>query len=107
MGRPGEAITAGEPIIAIAEARPSEIIAYIGDRSVGQVEEKILVELIKDREPPQIAKSQITQIGPTMELMPERMWLYPNMPQWGRPVLIEIPEGLELIPGEMIGIRRL
>jgi len=107
MGRPGEIITAGEPILAIAEAKPSEIIAYIGDRLLGQVEENMRVELIKGREPPQIARSQITQIGPTMELMPERMWLNPNMPQWGRPVLIEIPEGLELIPGEMIGIRRL
>jgi len=107
MGRPGEVVTAGEPILAIAAASPSEIIAYIGDRLLGQVEENMSVELIKDREPPQIARSQITQIGPTMELMPERMWLNPNMPQWGRPVLIEIPEGMELIPGEMIGIRRL
>jgi multidrug resistance efflux pump len=107
MGQPGEAVIAGEPILAIAETRPSEIIAYIGDRLLGQVEENMPVEIIKDREPPQIARSQITQVGPTMELMPERMWLYPNMPQWGRPVLIEIPEGLELIPGEMIGIRRL
>jgi len=107
MGRPGEVVTAGEPILAIAQAMPSEIIAYIGDRLLGQVEENMPVEIIKDREPPQIAKSQIKQIGPTMELMPERMWLNPNMPQWGRPVLIEIPDGLELIPGEMIGIRRL
>jgi multidrug resistance efflux pump len=107
MGRPGEVVNAGEPILAIAEARPSEIIAYIGDRLLGQVEENMPVEIIKDREPPQIAKSQITQIGPTMELLPERMWLNPNMPQWGRPVLIDIPDGLELIPGEIIGIRRL
>jgi multidrug efflux pump subunit AcrA (membrane-fusion protein) len=107
IGRPGEIVTAGESILAIAEARPNEIIAYIGDRLLGQVEENMPVELIKDREPPQIARSQITQIGPTMELMPERMWLNPNIPQWGCPVLIEIPEGLELIPGEMIGIRRL
>jgi len=107
IGQPGEVVTAGEPILAIAEARPSEIITYIGDRLLGQVEENMPVEIIKDREPPQMARSQITQIGPTMELMPERMWLNPNIPQWGRPVLIEIPEGLELIPGEMIGIRRL
>jgi len=107
MGRPGEVVTAGEPILAIAEARPSEIIAYIGDRLLGQVKENMPVELIKNREPLQIARSQITQIGPTMELMPERMWLNPNMPQWGLPVSIEIPEGLELISGEMIGIRRL
>jgi multidrug efflux pump subunit AcrA (membrane-fusion protein) len=107
MGQPGEVVTAGEPILAIAEAMPTEIIAYIGDRLLGQVEENMPVEIIKEREPSQIARSQITQIGPTIELMPERMWLNPNMPQWGRPVLIEVPEGLELIPGEMIGIKRL
>jgi multidrug resistance efflux pump len=107
IGRPGEVVTAGEPILAIAETRPSEIVAYIGERLLGQLQENMPVEIIKDREPPQKASSQITQIGPTMELMPERMWLNPNIPQWGRPVLIEIPEGLELIPGEMIGIRRL
>jgi multidrug resistance efflux pump len=105
--QPGEVVTAGEPILAIAQARPSEIVAYVWDRLLGQVEENMPVEIIKDREPPQRARSQITQIGPTMELMPEQMWLNPNIPQWGRPVLIEIPEGLELIPGEMIGIRRL
>jgi multidrug resistance efflux pump len=107
MGQPGEVVTAGEPILAIAQAVPIEIIAYIEERLLGQLEENMPVEIIKEREPPQIARSQITQVGPTMELMPERMWLNPNIPQWGRPVLIEIPDGLELIPGEMIGIRRL
>jgi multidrug resistance efflux pump len=107
IGRPGEVVTAGEPILAVARARPDEIIAYIGERQLGQLRENTPVEIIKERQPPQIARSQIIQIGPTVELMPERMWLNANIPQWGRPVLIEIPEGLELIPGEMIGIRRL
>ena len=107
MGQPGEVVTAGEPILAIAEAMPNEIVAYIGEGLLGQVEEEMPVEIIKKRDPPQIARSQIAEIGPTIELMPERMWLNPNIPQWGRPVLIEIPKGLELVPGEMIGIRRL
>ncbi len=107
LRRPGEVVDAGEPILVIAEARPTEIIAYVGDRQLGQVEEKMLVELIKDREPPQIATSQITHVGPTMELMPERLWRNPNIPQWGRPVVIGVPEGLELVPGEIVGIRRL
>ncbi len=107
LRRPGEVVDAGEPILVIAEAKPTEIIAYVGDRQLGQVEEKMLVELIKDREPPQIATSQITHVGPTMELMPERLWRNPNIPQWGRPVVIGVPEGLELVPGEIVGIRRL
>jgi len=107
IGQPGEVVTAGEPILAIAEEIPGEIIAYIGERLLGELEENMSVEIIKERVPPQIAKSLITQIGPTMELMPERMWLNPNIPQWGRPVLIEVPKGLELVPGEMVGIKRL
>jgi multidrug efflux pump subunit AcrA (membrane-fusion protein) len=107
IGQPGEVVTAGEPILAIAGAMPNEIVAYIGEGLFGQLEENMPVEIIKERDPPQKADSQITQIGPTMELMPERMWLNPNIPQWGRPVLIEFPDGMELIPGELIGIRRL
>ncbi|MHC4559986.1 MAG: HlyD family secretion protein [Planctomycetota bacterium] len=107
LRRPGEVVTAGEPILAIAEAKPSEIIAYVADRQLGQVEEKMSVKLIKDREPAQIATSQVTYVGPIMELMPERMWRHPTIPQWGRPVLIKIPEGLELVPGEIVGIKGL
>jgi hypothetical protein len=37
--------------------------------------------------------------------MPQRLWRNPNIPQWGRPVLIDIPPGLSLVPGEVVGIR--
>ena len=107
LRRPGEVVTAGEPILSIAEARPSEIIAYVGDSQLGRVVEKMPVELIKGREPLQIATSQVTYIGPIMELMPERLWPNPNIPQWGRPVVIEVPDGLELVSGEIVGIREL
>ena len=107
LRRPGEVVAAGESILAIAENRPSEIVAYVSNRQLGLAEEKMSVELIKDRAPPQIAKSQVTRVGPTMELMPERLWQNPNIPQWGRPVVIEIPEGLELVSGEIVGIRGL
>jgi len=65
------------------------------------------VELIKDREPAQKAKSRVTHVGPLVELMPQRLWLNPNIPRWGRPIVIEIPDGFELVPGELVGIRGL
>lgn len=107
LRRAGEVVTAGEAILAIAEAKPSEIVAYVGERQLSRVEENMSVELIKDQEPEQIATSQVTHISPVMELMPERLWRNPNIPQWGRPVVIEIPEGLELVSGEIVGIRGL
>jgi multidrug resistance efflux pump len=103
----GEAILAGEPILSIAEVKPSEIVAYAGEDQLGRVREGLVVELIKDGEPPQVANSQVVYLGPGMELMPQRLWRNPNIPQWGQPVLIKIPPGMELLPGEPVGIRGL
>ena len=104
---PGEAVLAGDPILTIAEARPRDIIAYATADQLGRVRERMVVELIKGSEPAQIVNSQVVYVGPTVELMPEQLWRNPNLPQWGRPMLIKIPPGLELIPGELVGIRGL
>jgi hypothetical protein len=89
------------------EAEPAEIIAYAREDQLGRIRERMTVELIKTSEPAQIAGSQVVYLGPVMELMPEQLWRNPNIPQWGRPMLINIPPGFELIPGEMVGIRGL
>jgi multidrug resistance efflux pump len=105
--RIGEVVRAGDPILAVAQTEPTEIVAYISDQQLGSVGEKTTVRLIKNRAPAQIAESRVSSIGPTMELMPQRLWRNPTIPQWGRPVLIGIPPGLILVPGEIVGIRGL
>jgi multidrug resistance efflux pump len=107
IARSGEVVNTGDPILAVAATEAFEIIAYISEMQSGLVQENGTVELIKSCEPLQIAQSQVTGIGPTMELMPQRLWRNPNIPQWGRPVLIKVPAGLKLIPGELVGIRGL
>ena len=107
LRRPGEVVTAGDPIFAIAETEPSEIIAYVNEAQLGQVREKMPVELIKNTQPAQIAWSEVIFVGPTAELMPERLWRNISIPEWGRPIIVNIPEGLELVPGEIVGIRGL
>ena len=105
--RAGEVVRAGDTILAIAELKPSEIVAYISESQLGLVREKTPVEIIKNRPPEQKARCEVTYVGPTMELMPEQLWRNPAIPQWGRPIIIEIPEGMELVAGEMVGIRTL
>jgi hypothetical protein len=39
--------------------------------------------------------------------MPEQLWRNPAIPQWGRPIVIRIPKGLELVAGELVGVRTL
>ena len=105
--RPGEAVLAGDPILTIAEAKPTEVIAYASEYQLGRVRERMPVELIKTADPARIVRSQVAHLGANVELMPQQLWRNPNVPQWGRPVLIKVPPGLELVPGEFVGIRGL
>jgi multidrug resistance efflux pump len=107
LRRPGEVIAAGDPIFAVAEIEPREIVAYIEERQLAQVREGIEVEVVKNTKPAQIARSQITYVSPVVEQIPERLWANPTIPQWGRAILVEIHPDLELVPGEIVGIRGL
>jgi multidrug resistance efflux pump len=105
--RAGEVVKAGDPILAVAQTEPTEIVAYVSEQQLGSLREQMPVELVKTRTPAQIARSEVLCIGPAIELMPQRLWRSPNIPQWGRPVLIRIPPGLALVPGEIVGVRGL
>jgi multidrug resistance efflux pump len=107
LRKPGEFVLAGDPILVVAEKQPTEIVAYIGQERLAKVKEAMVVQIVKRTEPAQIASSQVVSLSPTMELMPQRLWRNPNIAQWGRPILIKIPPGLKLLPGETVGIRGL
>jgi multidrug resistance efflux pump len=105
--RAGEVVAAGDPILAVAQTEPTEIVAYASEQQIGLLAQDMSVELVKIRYPAQIAESQIISIGPTIELLPQRLWRSPTIPQWGRPVVIRVPPGLSLVPGELVGVRGL
>jgi len=103
----GEAVMQGVEILRIAKEKPRAIIAYANEGIVGELSIGKRVEVVKGSMPPQKGWSNVTYIGPAVEQMPQRLWQNPNFPQWGRPLLIEIPSDMTLIPGEMVGIRSL
>lgn len=107
QSRAGEAVSPAVPILTIAEIEPSVVIAYASNEQIGRIKENMKVQLIKTTELAQIAGSQVVHLGPVVELMPEQLWQNPNITQWGRPLLIKIPPGFKLIPGEKVGIRGL
>lgn len=106
MHRVGEVVTAGEPLFAVVQTEPTEIIAYVGESQLGVLKDAMIVELITTREPRQIAQSFVSAVGPVVELKPQRLWRHPQVAEWGRPVLIQIPPGLSVVPGEVVGVRQ-
>lgn len=95
------------PVLSITEEKPSSIIAYVNENLAGHFTANKKVEVVKGSEPKQIGRSEITYIGPRVEQLPTRLWRNPTIPQWGRLMQIEIPLGMKLIPGELVGIRIL
>ena len=107
LSRPGETVTVGIPILTIAETKPREIIAYASEVQTNRMKVGMEVEIVKNSQPPQVAKSQIIRIGPVVETKPEMMWRNPNIPERGRPCMIAVRPGMNLIPGEKIQVRGL
>jgi multidrug resistance efflux pump len=104
--QPGEVVLAGEPILTIAAKKPDNIVAYATEEQAARVKEEMIVQLVdRNRSPNLLVNSQVVYVGPTVEQIPARLWRRPNVPQWGRPILIEIPHGFDLIPGAVVGIR--
>jgi len=95
------------PILTITEEKPSSIIAYVSENMVGHFAGRKEVEIVKGSEPKQIGRSEITNIGPRVEQLPQRLWRNPAIPQWGRAVQIDIPIGMKLLPNELVGVRVL
>jgi multidrug resistance efflux pump len=107
LHRAGEPVLAGEPILIITKKQPTEIAGYANKKQISLIQKKMAVELIKTREQPQIAIAQIIYVGPEIVQIPQQLWRNPNIPEWGRPFLIQVPSGFEVIPGELVGIRGL
>jgi len=105
--RPGEVALPQSPILTIAESDPQLVVAYASDASSGIIRQGQSVELIKHGLKPQVARSQIVEVGPVIDVVPQRLLQNPDIPQWGRPFTVKAPPGMKLIPGEKVGIRGL
>jgi hypothetical protein len=51
-----------------------------------------------------VTRSAIASVGSTIDRLPERLWEN-QIPRWGRPFLVPIPQGLEVVAGERVEIR--
>ena len=101
---PGEVVVAGQTVVAIAQAQPTEIVAYADDRQAPGLSPGLPVKLTATGRRRQVALSEIVAVAPTVQRLPEALWLDPRLPEWGRPVLVRIPPGMTLRVGERVTV---
>jgi multidrug resistance efflux pump len=103
----GQAIVAGEPVVIVAERRPSEIVAWLDDNDPTEPRDsgRVRVASVRDRE--HAAESLVLRIGPTFQPKPQRLWRDPRFPDYGRAIVIAGVPALDLVPGELVSVRFL
>ena len=103
----GETVLCGEPIVTVIAARSSEVIAYAMESQAAHIALGAPVELLLFRagEKTQTAESTVIGIGPASVELPMRLWQNHQVPEWGWPVRIVASSELDMLTGEVVGVR--
>jgi multidrug resistance efflux pump len=101
---PGQAIRTGEPIMTIAADNGRYIVSYIRQEQYIALQAGAPV-LVKTRQPKaESLASTIEQVGSQMELIPQHQRRNVQLPEWGIPVRISMPQKLTIRPGELVDV---
>jgi multidrug resistance efflux pump len=104
--RSGETIVAGDPIVTLTAPRAQRIIGYLRQPLPFEPKSGDPVKIYTRRPHRQVATTQIIQVGAQMELVtaPMRIRGLGTAMERGLPVLLSLPPGLELHPGELVDL---
>lgn len=100
----GQSVVAGEPVILVARRFASEVVGYLPEHMAAVAAENMKVVVARASDPSVRAESVLLRIAPTIEPLPERLWLRPGVPEYGRPFVVATAMTLELIPGERVSV---
>lgn len=105
--RRGQAVLPGEPILAVTETTPREIVAFVTEANDEAARQLSRVRVASRTDPDQAAESMVLRVSPAVQELPQRLWRDPRVPDYGRAVVIAGVPALELTPGEVVSVRFL
>lgn len=101
---PGQNVQAGIPIMTIAAADSRYIVSYVRQETRIRPAVGMDVDVSVRSVPRLTARASVEEVGPQVELIPQHQLRDPNVPEWGLPVRISVPEELGLRPGELVDV---
>jgi multidrug resistance efflux pump len=103
----GDTVVAGNPMLVISPTSTKRVIAYLPESETATVRvgEKLRVlPVAKGREGNRSMEGRIVSVADAIREAPTRFRRMPNLPVWGREVVIRIEGKPGLIPGEAVSI---
>lgn len=102
----GERVSPFSPILTISGLRPTLVRGYLHERVRSNVAVGDSVEVLSLGMRPARVRGVVTGLGSRVLEMPMRMWKAPNVPLWGREVIVGIDSTNPLFQGEMVSVHR-
>lgn len=106
--RPGEVLAAAEPALVVVAHREGVFAIYIPERQARMPNVGDRVEISRRGIFAQRGRGHVIEIAPDIAEFPQRLRTSPQLPAWGRRVLVDAAESssmLDIPPGEEIRVR--
>src|SRR5207302_9003699 len=104
--RSGQAMPSGEPILTLTALSADRIVAYLRQPIVVEPAVGMSVEVRARSLKRPIGRGRILQVGTQIEAIDPALLPPSNFrtPVLGLPVLVSLPPGLKLLPGEVVDL---
>ncbi len=106
LRHPGENIAAGEPLIELGNGQPERIVGFLRQPITARPQVGDLVEVRKRGSKLQVGLAKVVRVGAQLQLFtqPLRVRGFAASMERGLPVLLTVPEGMDLYPGEAVDL---
>lgn len=101
----GQVCVTGEPLLTLVTEAPLDVLAYLPEEHGRTLDTAELARVRLPRAPWTESDCWIVAVGPALELLPERLWSNPSMPEYGLPFLARGPLSPELRAGERVLVK--
>jgi multidrug resistance efflux pump len=101
----GQTVVCGDAIMTIIKPTPEVITAWVPQKDMERFLQNMKVKVISQNSHRQSFVSQVSHISPSLELIPQRLWQNPSIPEWGRSIQIPIQPNFVCSHNEIVGIK--
>jgi multidrug resistance efflux pump len=103
--RPGEKVVRGVPILTVTATHSDRIVGYLRQPINARPTTNDTVVVRTRSHKPQLATGKIIRVGTQMELInPAILSTDSNRIEVGLPILVSVPPGMKLVPGEFVDL---
>jgi|GEM_PF-2556255 len=103
--RPGQALLAGSTVALVEAADVRNVTVFLPEPSAAETEAPEVVLLSRRTSPAEVAAAEVVGYGRGVEELPVRLWRQPQVPEFGRTLIVRPPASLGLVPGEVLAVR--